>query len=167
MQSIKKRVEEFSKNHSDRRNFLQNFIEKKEEEINKVKDDYEKGKIFHKAKETCEYDVANFKRSVLPGFKYKLELLENNDPDYKLLERSINFSDESTDNFIHQLDLQQKSEGLKIYRVVTNDKISTRSSDSDQILLLHGTKAQNVEGILKTGFIPSKKRYLWTWSVSY
>ena len=45
----------------------------------------------------CEYDVASFEKSVLPGYKYKLELLKNSDPDYELLESSINFSNELTD----------------------------------------------------------------------
>ena len=60
MQSIKNKVEEFSKSHPDCRNFLQNFIEKKEEKIIKVKDDYDKEKLFHKTKEICEYDIASF-----------------------------------------------------------------------------------------------------------
>ena len=155
MQLIKTKVEEFLKNHPDSRNFLQDYVKKREKVIIQEKDDYENGKIFENAKELCEYDVAKFKEPVLPGFKYKLELLKNNDPDYKLLESSINFSDEQTDKFIRQLDLRLKVKSLKIYRVVSNENISRRSSDSDQILLLHGTKAQNVEGILKEGFNPS------------
>ena len=158
MESIKNKVEEFSKSHPDCKNVLQDIVKKAEEEINKEKHDYENGKMFEKAKELCEYDIEKFKKPILHGFKYKLELLKNNDPDYKLLESSINFSDELTDkNFIHQLDLRQKTKGLRIYRVVSNDNISTLSSDSNQILLLHGTKAQNVEGVLKTGFNPSQK----------
>ena len=156
MQSIKNKVEEFSKVHPDCRNFLQNLIQKKDEEINKVKD--EKGSIFQKAKDLCEYDVTSIKKSVLPSFKYKLKLLKNIDPDYKLIESSINFNNDITTNknYRYQLDVRRKTNGLKIYRVLSNDIISTRSSDCDQILLLHGTKAQNVEGILKTGFKPSQ-----------
>ena len=44
---------------------------------------------------------------------------------------------------------------MKIYRVVSND--NTQPSDSSKVLWLHGTEAPNVEGILKTGFKPSKK----------
>ena len=158
MKSIKNKVEEFSKSHPNCRDFLQDIVKKTEEEINKEKNDYEKGVVFEKAKELCEYDVANFKKSVLPGFKYKLELLKTNDPDYKLLEKSIKFDDNfETENSRYQLDIRNKIKDLKIYRVVSNDNIAKESSDSNQILLLHGTKAQNVEGILKTGFNPSQK----------
>ena len=157
MESIKNKVEEFSKSHPDCRDFLQDVVKEAEEEINKEKNDYEKGVVFEKAKELCEYDVSNFKEPVLPGFKYKLELLKNNDPDYKLLENSIKFDDNfETENSRYQLDIRNKIKDLKIYRVVSNDNIAKESSDSNQILLLHGTKAQNVEGILKTGFNPSK-----------
>ena len=72
-------------------------------------------------------------------------------------ENSINLSDEPTNKFIHQLYIRNKTKGLKISRVVSNNTISSKSSGSDQILLLHGTKAQNVEGFLKTGFNPSKR----------
>ena len=61
MQSIKNKVEEFSKTHPGCRNFLQNFIEKKEQQYKKVKDYYDKDKIFHRAKEMCEYDVVSIK----------------------------------------------------------------------------------------------------------
>ena len=157
MQSIKIKVEEYSKKNPHNRNFLEDYVKKREEVIYAKQDDYENGKMFESAKELCEYDVANFKKPVLPGFKYKLELLKTNDADYELLESSINFGDELTDkSFKHQLDLRLKAKGLKIYRVVPNNNISIEPSDSNQILLLHGTKAQNVEGILKTGFNPSK-----------
>ena len=77
MQSIKTKVEE---NQPNNRNFLLDFVKKKEEVINAEQDDYENEKMFEKAKELCEYDVAKFKKSVLPGFKYNLELLKDNDP---------------------------------------------------------------------------------------
>ena len=156
VESIKNKVEEFLKSHPDCRDFLQDIIKEAEEEINKEKNDYEKGVVFEKAKDFCACDVSNFKNSVLSGFKYKLELLKTNDPDYELLENSIKF-DDNFENSRYQLDIRNKIKGLKIYRVVSNDIIAKESRDSNQILLLHGTKAQNVEGILKTGFNPSKK----------
>ena len=61
MESIKNKVEEFSKSHPDCRDFLQDIVKEAEEEINKEKNDYEKGVVFEKAKELCKYDVANFK----------------------------------------------------------------------------------------------------------
>ena len=155
MESIKNKVEKFSKSQSGCKSFLQNIVRKAEEKINEEKTDYEKGTAFEKGKALCEYDVANFKKSVLPGFKYKLELLKTNDPDYEILENSIKVND----NFKYssnQLDIRPIMEGLKIYRVVSNDNISTESINSNHTLLLHGTKAKNVEGILKTGFNPSQ-----------
>ena len=85
MQTIKDKVKEFSVSHPNCTSFLQNFVQHKEEEINKGKNDYEKGTMLEKAKALCEYDVASFRKSVLPGFEYKLELLNNNDPDYELI----------------------------------------------------------------------------------
>ena len=105
--------------------------------------------MFEKAKKICEYDVPSFKKPVLPGFQYRLELLKTNDPDYKLLANSIITNDSLREG------TKQKTQSLKIYRVISNEKSSTKSNSSNQILLLHGTKAQNVEGILKTGFKPS------------
>ena len=50
MQSIKNKVEEFSKSHPNCRNFLQDHVKKAEEEINKENIDYEKGVVFKKLK---------------------------------------------------------------------------------------------------------------------
>ena len=76
MESIKNKVEEFSTSHPNCRVFLQDIVKKTEEEINKEKHDFEKGVVFEKAKELCEYDVEIFKKPVVPGFKYKLELFK-------------------------------------------------------------------------------------------
>ena len=138
MESIKNKVEEFLKSHPSCRNFLQDIVKKAEEEINKEKNDYEKGVVFEKANDFCEYDVASFKEPVLPGFKYKLELLKTDDLDYKLLENSIKSNDNfSTKILKYLLKIKHKTEGLKIYRVVSNDKNLKELSDSNQILLLH------------------------------
>ena len=155
--SIKNKVQEFLKTHPNCKSFIQNIVREADEKIKKEKDDYEKQKAFEKAKEICEYDVTSFKKPVLPGYKYKLQLLKTNDQDYKVLENSLKFNDDlETECSQYQLDIRDKIKGLKIYRVVSNDNISTESSDSNRILLLHGTRAQNVEGILKIGFIPSQ-----------
>ena len=46
----------------------------------------------------------------------------------------------------------------KIFRVVPNEKTlrEPKSSSRSNILLLHGTKAPNVKGILRSGFKPSE-----------
>ena len=43
---------------------------------------------------------------------------------------------------------------VKIHRVTQNSNTSASSSTSNcsKVLLLHGTKVKNVDGILKTGF---------------
>ena len=158
MQSIKNNVEDFLKSNPDCRSFLHELIENEEEMINKETGDYQIENTFEKAKALCEYDVARFKKSVLPGFKYKLELLKTNNPDYKLLESSIEINDNLDKEHSRCLvDIKQNAIELKIYRIVPNDKTTTKSTSRSQTLLLHGTKAPSVEGILKTGFNPSQK----------
>ena len=50
MQSIKNKVDEFSKSHPGCSVFLQSLIKIKEEEINKLKDYYEKEKFLNRPK---------------------------------------------------------------------------------------------------------------------
>ena len=53
MESIKNKVEKFSKSHPCCRSFLQNIVRKAEEEINEEKNNHEKETVFEKAKELC------------------------------------------------------------------------------------------------------------------
>ena len=157
MDSIKNKVREFVESHPSCRSFLQDIVDKREDEIKKEENDFKERKAFDKAKKLFEYDVTNFKKPVLQGFKYKLEMLENDDGDYKFLESSFNNDiSKSSSQFNHEIVIVK---GIKIYRVLSTNNISTEPSppNPSQILLLHGTKAQNVEGILKTGFEPSKR----------
>ena len=64
MESIKNKVEEFSKSHPNCSNFLQDIVRKAEEDINNERNDYEKDVVFENAKKLCEYDVSNFKKPV-------------------------------------------------------------------------------------------------------
>ena len=117
------------KSHPNCESFLQEKIKKVEDVIKKEEEDYKNEIVFNKDKKLCEYDVTNFKNLVLPGFKYKLDMLDNDDKDYKLLESSLKY-DTSEDN--SQFNLQKNnSKNFKMYRVVLNDYISTELSPTN------------------------------------
>ena len=91
-------------------------------------------------------DVSTFKGPVPDHFKYKLETLTANDlKDYQLLK--------------HSLSLTKEQKISRVYRVVPTSAAATNSEEAQE-LLLHGTKAKNVMGILKVGFKPSEARGL-------
>ena len=111
VKSIKNKVEDFLKDHPKCRNILTNIVETWEEKINEEEYVYKKEKVFEKAKEFCEYDAANFKKSAFPGFKYKLELLKTNDEDYEFFENSIKSNDNfSTKILKYMLDIKNNTE---------------------------------------------------------
>ena len=122
-----------------------------EKETENFKDDNEK---FSKVEEVF-HNTPIYKSSYSQNFKYKLELLQNGDKDFKILKESINPT--------FKRDFAAKNIVSNIYRVTDNtetepkthtDKKSKINSPSD-LLLLHGTKEQNVNDILKEGFKPS------------
>ena len=79
--------------------------------------------------------------------KYKLEMLEKGNKDYKLLKKSLglDLTDEQTVNDV---------KGFTIYKVKPADNSENKSDNPDgsNLLLLHGTEGKNVKGILK-GFV--------------
>ena len=144
------------------KSFLNDYIQKEKTNRKKEMSD-EKEELVEKAKKLLKDNNLTFRKDFPPGFKYKLKPLKNDDADYKLLESSIRSSDKlekdyQTTSDINRPDANRKSRALKIYRVVSTDGLSEGSNASDysQLLLLHGTQARNVEGILKTGFEPSR-----------
>ena len=78
-------------------------------------------------------------------YKYSLEVLEKDHSDYKLFDKCLK---------------QEKYKGktLKMYRVNPTDATEneTKTSKKLKLLLLHGTKGSNIQGILKEGFKPSE-----------
>ena len=76
--------------------------------------------------------------------KYSLELLQNNDTDYTLLEKSFGIKDKRN---------------AKIYRVITNKEEKSFQTTYEiplpLLLLLHGTDGRYVKSILKNGIKPS------------
>ena len=156
MDSIRQNVKNFLKNNPCCQNFLQDVITKWEDKIKEETNDYKEEKVFNEAMKLCKYDVKCFKKSVLQDFKYKLEILKSTNKDYKLLKRSL-MIDSLKNSFLLNDEIKNVRD-FKIYRVVSNRSIPTEPNPSNpsQIILIHGTKAQNVEGILKTGFEASK-----------
>ena len=148
MESIEIEIEEFLKNNPNYKAFLTNYIEKEKAEIYYEVGTAKKEELIEKFKKL--YNVATFKKSVLPKFKYKLELLKNDNSDLKLLKESLS---------LNELYDWKTNNTVTLYRVISTDNCSTESKNSHytQYLLLHGTKPPNVEGILKTGFKPSEK----------
>ena len=85
-------------------------------------------------------EVASFKGPFPDGSKYKLQMLTPDDlEDYQLLKYSLS--------------LKNKERIRKVYRVVPTSKRAAKSEEAQE-LLLHGTKAKNVMGILNIGFKP-------------
>ena len=84
------------------------------------------------------------------------------DSDYKLLKQSLDL-DSETNTFSgtalkKHRGLKDKNTVYKMYRVRTAVDVVAQSetSNNSNILLLHGTRGQNIEGILKEGFKPSQ-----------
>lgn len=123
--------------------------------------------LVEKYKKNYDYDTANFKNPLLPGFKHKLELLNESCPDRKVLKNSlIGTNSEEEKWFWPKLKLIDECEPVKIYRVVPSDETAEAESgareSSKKVLMLHGTSAKGVEAILKAG-IKSPP----TWSLNY
>ena len=96
------------------------------------------------------YNAPKFNNPSLADFKYKLVLLNDKDLDCIFMKKTI-------DSAIERC-FDSKDIVLKIHKVVSTDNTVTESEtlNCSNLLLLHGTKGQNVEGILKEGFKPSE-----------
>ena len=97
------------------------------------------------------YDTENLQKPPTPGFQYKLELLEDDNPDYELLEKSLNIQ---INSWMFEVN-KHYERAVKMYRVIPNNETESAASDcKTNILLLHGTEGRDIEGILKEGFKP-------------
>ena len=169
MPSTKKEIDDFLRSYPNCKSFLYDFMKRKKEELkNEIKKD-KMTNLVEKAKSLIEYDVTNFKKSDLPQFKYKLELLQSDDSDFKVLEKSFNLDDQTRRSWFyrqntHLLNEKDTNNIIKIYRVIPTDSTTTttesRNSSGSKVLLLHGTNGPNVEEILKAGFKPKKFGFL-------
>ena len=125
-------------------------IENLENKSEKIKLD-----LVKEAQQMFERNNTSFKRiKDFSGFKYKAELLQNDDPDHKTLREALGLDSE----IVSSAGLQNVA-GFKIYRVkASGDEVSKpKISDDRNILLLHGTEISNIEGILKEGLKPSQR----------
>jgi len=163
----KTNLEHLIENFSGPKNILRSLCNEEKEntckEIKKADKELKKTKqnLIKEAKKIFHYNTSNLK-SPTSDFKYKLELMNNDDPDYNVLKRSFGI-DSKTDSFKGTVlneysSLKNKNISFKIYRVKANDIVieKSKSSDLSSLLLLHGTKGPSVKGILKKGFRPSK-----------
>ena len=140
-------------------NIINNYLIRKnllvEGEENKTKVLVEKCKKFY------EYDTDRFKKPILPGFKHKLELLNDDCPDHKVLKSSlVGTNCDEEEWFWSKADLIDETKAVKIYRVVPSDETAEEDSgnreSSKTVLLLKRALARKVEEILKTGLKPSR-----------
>ena len=167
MFSNDQKLTEFIERFSGNKDVLRKLCNEEKDKINKeieneVKEFNEtKEYLLKEANELFEYNTSNFKQSS-EGFKYKLELLKKDDPDYKILKESLGL-DPKTNNVsgtILKKDLGVKDKGIvyNIYRVKTTDNFAPQSETSNRssLLLLHGPRRQNIAGILNEGFKPSQ-----------
>ena len=160
MLSSKIKVENFLKIYPSCKSLLLSFIKKYENLVHDKEQEYKTEQLAEEAKKLCEYEITHFKKKVSSGFKYKLQLLNVNSYDYKVLKDSLVGTDALEDN---QLIFDKATnDKIKIYRVDSAEKLSTASSTfkGSKVLLLHGTQAPNIKEILKIGFKPSQKGML-------
>ena len=143
------KIEEFLIRHPNLESSFQHIFNEEEEKLNaeKVAElaeyEYQNECMFKDLLKLVFHNTANLEGKVLPGYKYKLKQLEKDNSDYKLLKGSLG--------------THIPERKLKIYRVLSNENIIKECSISapSKLLLLHGTKGKNIEGILKYGFKPS------------
>ena len=126
-------------------------IENLENESEKMKD-----YLVEEAKQMFERNKIQetiFKRSKdFSGFKYKAELLQNDNPDHKTLRDALGLGSE----YVRFSAGLQNVVGFQIYRVkpIDDDLSKSQTPNGQNILLLHGTEVTNIEGILKEGIKP-------------
>ena len=85
------------------------------------------------------------------NFLYNLEVLSNDNSDYKLVEKSIM-------NSSSNLAKSRPNKRFKIESICRiHEKVpKKKSASTENILVFHGTSRNNVKGILNYGFRPSK-----------
>lgn len=85
MQPNKTKVEDFLSKYPNFKNFLNDFIENENKYVKKETGEEKCKEWAKKGKKIIGYDVVDFKKTTIPGFKYKLECLRSDDSDYKVL----------------------------------------------------------------------------------
>ena len=151
-------MEEFLDKYPRFTDFILGFVKNEEifanMEINKLNEQV----VLNKAKAVLANieKHENLNKSSSAGSKYKVEKLEDNEGDYQFLEKSLKPSSDGCINY-YETDLINNSKSVHFYRVSPTGDTSKDSSECTQVLLLHRTKATEVESILKSGFKPSQE----------
>ena len=88
---------------------------------------------------------------------YRLIVTNERDYDYKLISASFKLTNYGYGTYIPTKFKETKIE--RIYRIVENFPATQQTGiyDDGAILLYHGTKRENVQGILNVGFISSSR----------
>ena len=159
MSFTEKELNEFLKSnpqHGYLLEFYKEELEKKNKQIQTIKE------TFGKIKNAVVTTIVNFLKSSklnlsrfsysLRNFKFRIEVLEEDEKDYQLLNNALKNETEKV-KMLGTSDACQK----KIARIVPIKKRKIEDGEASNLLLLHGTRAKNVMGILKEDFIPSKK----------
>ena len=161
MCSAKEKLDEFLNKFSNPLKVFREVCNKEKDKVRKEAENYEyesekmKEHLLEEAKQMLEQNNTNFKKSKdFSKFKYKVELLQNDDSDHKTLRDALGLGSKT----VSSAGLQDVVD-FKLYRVkASGDEVSeSKTSDDQNILLLHGTEVSNVEGILKEGLKPSLK----------
>ena len=168
MLSTKDKLETIIKKFPAHKIVLSDFY-KAEEKLTKEEIETKKNE-FHQTKDNTIQDVKNmFEAASLQiyssqEYRYCVEVLEKDHQDYLVLKKSLERPNQNQHKAVvstakGRLGLSENIEINKMHRIVQKDIIQNESriSDCPSLLLLHGTKLSNVEGILKEGFKPSKK----------
>ena len=131
-------MEDFLKTYPRFKEFVHNFIQNEEDKIKKEMEMFNIEYLLEKAKVILENEFKGTNKCCDPGFKYKLENLDGNEPDYALLENSLRINLNEVNKNFYRVDVMKRADSLKMYRVVPIDDNSKESSDCQQVLLLHG-----------------------------
>ena len=149
-----KHLNQFITQFSGPQNFLRQLCKEEKQrtkiEIEDMVDWHEERKehLVEWAVKLFKYDTSALKK-FLSDSKHELQLLKNDDPDYNLLKEALGLTTETKE--VPLKNYSNKSITLRIHRV--KSKVERCSCPS--LLLLHGTKGCNVEGILREGLRPS------------
>ena len=116
-----------------------NEIEKRSKEFKRTRDKLVKKAIHVITSSTLDLSTRR-------NAKYEIEPLDADDFDAKLLNSTMGF--DQTNPPVNKV--------VELYRVIPRDDMCRENSTTSNLLVLHGTKARNVSGILRNGFLPSK-----------
>ena len=166
-----KDLDEIKDNQQQKNNLLYFYLKEIQNRINKIE---KSEKNLERQKQTLIKEVESLlkcNRPILTSrstrqVKYVVESLDDTHKDYKIFKNSLNVDNWCTNGLgpsrinlkVHRV-IPTPTKNLKVTKNQKVTKNRKRPSDTKitSLLLLHGTNAENVNGILREDFIPSKK----------